>query len=64
MNGELTKAYSKIRFLELEVVQANAKIDRVSMKKLDEFHLKNISQTSLGWDIPERAAYQPMSPKK
>ena len=36
MNGELTQAYSKIRFLELEVVQANAKIERVSMKKLDD----------------------------
>ena len=36
MNGELTEAYSKIRFLELEVVQANAKIERVSMKKLDD----------------------------
>ena len=36
MNGEPTKAYSKIRFLELEVVQANAKIERVSMKKLDD----------------------------
>ena len=35
MNGELTKAYSKIRFLELEVVQANTKIERVSTKKLD-----------------------------
>ena len=35
MNGELTETYSKIRFLELEVVQANAKIERVSMKKLD-----------------------------
>ena len=49
MNGELTEAYSKIRFLELEVVQANAKIERVSTKKLDDvmlFHLKNISQTS------------------
>ena len=36
MNGELTQAYSKIRFLELEVVQANAKIERVSTKKLDD----------------------------
>ena len=35
MNGELTEAYSKIRFLELEVVQVNAKIERVSTKKLD-----------------------------
>ena len=36
MNGELTEAYSKIRFLELEVVQANAKIEKVSMEKLDD----------------------------
>ena len=36
MNGELTKAYLKIKFLELEVVQANAKVERVSSKKLDE----------------------------
>ena len=35
MNGELTESYSKIRFLELEVVQANAKMERVSTKKLD-----------------------------
>ena len=36
MNGELTETYSKIRFLELEVMQANAKIERVSRKKLDD----------------------------
>ena len=36
MNGELTEAYSKIRFLELKVVQANAKIERVSTKKLED----------------------------
>ena len=36
MNGELTKAYLKIKFLELEVVQANAKVEQVSSKKLDE----------------------------
>ena len=35
-NGELTEAYLKIRFLKLEVVQANAKIERVSTKKLDD----------------------------
>ena len=34
LNGELIEAYSKIKFLELEVVQANAKVDRVSSKKL------------------------------
>ena len=36
MNGELIEAYSKIRFLELEVVQANAKIEKVSTKKVDD----------------------------
>ena len=36
LNGELTEAYSKIKFLELEMVQANAKVERVSSKKLNE----------------------------
>ncbi|XP_075669928.1 uncharacterized protein LOC142639667 [Castanea sativa] len=36
LNGELTEAYTKVKFLELEVVQANAKIERVSTKKLDD----------------------------
>ena len=27
LNGELNEAYSKIKFLELEVVQANAKVE-------------------------------------
>ena len=52
LNGELTKAYSKIKFLELEVVQANAKVERVSSKKLDEVlsHQKPFSnRTGLGY---------------
>ena len=32
LNGELTEAYSKIKFLELEVVQANAKVERESVQ--------------------------------
>ena len=36
LNEELNNAYSKIKFLELEVVQANAKVEHVSAKKLDE----------------------------
>ena len=32
LNGELTKAYSKIKFLELEVVQANANTRRPNVK--------------------------------
>ena len=36
LNGELTEAYYKIKFLELEVIQANANVERVAYKKLDE----------------------------
>ena len=48
LNGELTEAYSKIKFLKLEVIQANAKIKQVSSKKLDEVlaHQKPFSDKS------------------
>ena len=36
LNGKLTEAYTKVKFLELEVIQANAKVERVSTKKLDD----------------------------
>ena len=36
LNSELIKAYTKMKFLELKVVQANAKVERVSTKKLDD----------------------------
>ena len=36
LNGKLLEAYTKVRFLEQEVVQANTKIKRVSTKKLDD----------------------------
>ena len=36
LNEELNNAYSKIKFLELEVVQANAKVEHVATKKLNE----------------------------
>ena len=36
LKEELNNAYSEIKFLELEVVQANAKVERVASKKLDE----------------------------
>jgi len=52
LNGELTEAYSKIKFLKLEVVQANVKVERVSSKKLDEVlsHKKSFSDiTRLGY---------------
>ena len=36
LNGELTEAYTKVKFLMLKVVQENAKVERVSTKKLDD----------------------------
>ena len=52
LNGELTETYSKIKFLEPKVVQANAKVKRVSSKKLDEVlsHQKSFfDRTGLGY---------------
>ena len=48
LNGELTKAYTKVKFLELKLVQVNAKVERVSSKKLDEVlsHQKPFSDRS------------------
>ena len=48
LNEELTEAYSKIKFLELEVIQANAKVERVASKKLNEVlaHQKPFSNKS------------------
>ena len=36
LNGELIEAYTKVKFLELGVIQVNVKVERVSSKKLDE----------------------------
>ena len=41
LDGELTEAYSKIKFLKLEVIQANAKVERFASKKLDEVLVKD-----------------------
>ncbi|XP_050290053.1 uncharacterized protein LOC126728234 [Quercus robur] len=35
LKGELVEAYSKIKFLELEIIQANVKVERISTKKLN-----------------------------
>ena len=35
LKGELVEAYSKIKFLELEIIQANVKVERIYIKKLD-----------------------------
>ena len=48
LNGELTEAYSKIKLLELEVIQANAKVEHVASKKLNKVlaHKKPFSYKS------------------
>ena len=48
LNGELSEAYTKVRFLEQEIMQANAKIERVTIKKLDDVisSQKNFSDKS------------------
>ena len=35
LKGGLVEAYSKIKFLELEIIQTNVKVERTSTKKLD-----------------------------
>ena len=35
LKGELVEAYSKVKFLELEIIQANVKVECISTKKLD-----------------------------
>ena len=35
LKGEFVATYSKIKFLELEIIQANVKVERISTKKLD-----------------------------
>ena len=52
LNGELTEVYTNVKFHELEVLQASAKVERVSSKKLDEVlaHQKLFSdKSSLGY---------------
>ena len=48
----MVEAYSKIKFLELEIIQANVKVERISTKKLDNVLSSQKSshdKTSLGY---------------
>ena len=53
LNGKLTEAYSMIKFLELQVVQANAKVERVS-SKMKYLLIKSHSPIKADWDTPVR----------
>lgn len=64
LNRELTKAYSKIKFLELEVIQVIPKVERVASKKLDEMlaHQKPFffNKSGIFW----RVVQVPMCPRR
>ena len=52
LKGELVEAYSKIKFLELEIIQANVKVECISTKKLDNVlssQKPSHDKTSLGY---------------
>ena len=52
INEELTNVYSRIKFLELEVIQANAKVECVASKKLDEvlaYQKPSFDRSGLGY---------------
>ena len=52
LKRELVEAYSKIKFLELEIIQANVKVERISTKKLDNvlsFQKSSHDKTDLGY---------------
>ena len=52
LKGELVEAYSKIKFLELEIFQAHVKVECISTKKLDNVLSSQKSshdKTSLGY---------------
>ena len=52
LNEELNNSYSRIKFLELEVVQANAKMEHVASKKLDEvlaYQKPSLNRSGLGY---------------
>ena len=52
LKGELVEAYSKIKFLELEIIQANVKVECISTKKLDNMlssQKSSYDKTGLGY---------------
>ena len=64
LKEELLNAYSKIKFLELEVIQANVKVERITTMKLDKvlsYQKPSTDKTGLGY-IGERSSSN--KPKK
>ena len=63
LKEELMEAYSKIKFLELEIIQANVKVERISTKKLDSVlssKKSSYDKTSLGYTGEGSSSSEPM----
>ena len=63
-NEELKNAYSQIKFLKLEVIQANAKVERVASKKLDEVLAYQKPSIEVAWDTSVKVVQAPMCPRR
>ena len=64
LKEELLNAYSKIKFLKLEVIQENVKVECITIKKLEACsHLKGLPRTRPIWATPMKEA-QVANPKK
>ena len=61
LNEELTNAYSRIKFLELAVIQANAKVEHIASKKLDEvlaYQKPSLDRSGLGYTAKSSSSSQ------
>ena len=62
LKGELVEAYLKIKFLELEIIQANVKVEPISTKKHDNVLYSSKSsndKTGLGYTREGSSSSEP-----
>ena len=62
LKEELLNAYSKIKFLELEIIQANVIVERITTKKLDSMlssQKPSNDKTGLGYTSEESSSSEP-----
>ena len=62
LKGELVEAFSKVKFIELEIIQANVKVECISTKKLDTMPSSQKSshdKTSLGYTREGSSSSEP-----
>ena len=63
----MLNAYSKIKFLELEVIQANVKMERITTMKLDKVLLSqkpSSDKTGLGYTGERSSSNKPKKEMK